>query len=81
MAGIRTAVLVAQATGYAYRADDVRRDPAVVKAFAEFRHDGAQFLRSSGKLASEARLAWRRSDASARKPRRDDDGLSSSLAW
>lgn len=41
-------------------ADEVRRDPAVVKAAKRFAEDSAQALRSGGALAREAQSSWRR---------------------
>ncbi|MFE5881204.1 hypothetical protein [Streptomyces hydrogenans] len=41
-------------------ADEVRRDPAVVKAARQFREDGARAVRSAGALARELRSSWRR---------------------
>jgi hypothetical protein len=41
-------------------ADEVRRDPAVVKAAKQFAEDSAQAFRSGGALAREAQSSWRR---------------------
>lgn len=48
-------------------ADDVRRDPAVVKAAKQFAEDGAQALRSGGALAREAQSSWRRHSLLAKR--------------
>lgn len=39
-------------------ADEVRRDPAVVKAAKQVRDDLATALRSAGELASETQSSW-----------------------
>lgn len=57
---INNAHLVGQATLVAYRADQVRRDPAVVKAFKQFTDDLATTAKSAGALANETQAAWRR---------------------
>ncbi|MFF2777489.1 hypothetical protein ACFVU3_21570 [Streptomyces sp. NPDC058052] len=41
-------------------ADEVRRDPAVVKAAKQFAEDGAKALRSGGVLAREVKSSWLR---------------------
>lgn len=41
-------------------ADEVRRDPAVVKAAKQFAEDSAQAFRSGSALAREAQSSWRR---------------------
>ncbi|MEU5657709.1 hypothetical protein ABZ802_19100 [Streptomyces sp. NPDC047737] len=41
-------------------ADEVRRDPAVVKAFKQFAEDGVQAVRSGGALARELQSSWHR---------------------
>ncbi|MFD5131276.1 MULTISPECIES: hypothetical protein [Streptomyces] len=40
-------------------ADEVRRDPAVVKAAKQFAEDSAQAFRSGVALAREAQSSWR----------------------
>ncbi|MET8412043.1 hypothetical protein ABZV34_28740 [Streptomyces sp. NPDC005195] len=41
-------------------ADEVRSDPAVVKAAKQFAEDGAQVLRSGDALVREVQSSWRR---------------------
>ncbi|MFB7554474.1 hypothetical protein [Streptomyces brevispora] len=41
-------------------ADEVRRDPAVVKAAKQFAEDSGQAFRSGGELVREAQSSWRR---------------------
>ncbi|MFZ3468458.1 hypothetical protein ACODT3_34930 [Streptomyces sp. 4.24] len=41
-------------------ADDVRRDPAVIKAAKQFAADSVQTFRSGSALAREARSSWLR---------------------
>lgn len=53
--------LIGLATDYASRADEVRQEPAVVKAFHEFRHDARVAAKSGGSFAHEVNNAWRRS--------------------
>ncbi|ATW52891.1 hypothetical protein [Streptomyces peucetius] len=43
-----------------YTADEVRRDPAVVKAAKQFTEDTAQVFRSGRALARETQSSWRR---------------------
>ncbi|GAA2621668.1 hypothetical protein GCM10010425_15260 [Streptomyces spororaveus] len=40
--------------------DEVRRDPAVVKAARQFIEDSLQAIRSSAAVAREAQSSWRR---------------------
>ncbi|MGP3734487.1 hypothetical protein ACTWJ9_14875 [Streptomyces sp. GDS52] len=47
-------------------ADEVRRDPAVVKAAKQFAEDSAQAFRSGGALVREAQSSWRRHSPSAK---------------
>ncbi|MET9605219.1 hypothetical protein ABZZ17_09140 [Streptomyces sp. NPDC006512] len=54
LAQLAAAVAVVQA------ADEVRRDPAVVKAAKQFREDSVRAFRSGGALAREAQSSWRR---------------------
>lgn len=61
MAHINTALLVAQATDFAGRANEVRQDPAVIKAAQEALVDIAQAGRSATALSRELRSAWQRS--------------------
>ncbi|MFC1227632.1 MULTISPECIES: hypothetical protein [Streptomyces] len=46
--------------------DEVRRDPAVVKAAKQFAEDSAQAFRSGGALVREAQSSWRRHSPSAK---------------
>ncbi|MFD6275199.1 hypothetical protein ACFWFI_06460 [Streptomyces sp. NPDC060209] len=41
-------------------ADDVRRDPAVIKAAKQFAEDSVQTFRSGTALAREVQSSWRR---------------------
>ncbi|MEU6816988.1 MULTISPECIES: hypothetical protein [unclassified Streptomyces] len=41
-------------------ANQVRRDPAVVKAFKQFTQDGARAVRSGTALAHEVKSSWLR---------------------
>ncbi|MFE9857766.1 hypothetical protein [Streptomyces sp. NPDC005780] len=41
-------------------ADEVRRDPAVVKAAKQFAEDSARAFRSGAALARETQSSWRR---------------------
>ncbi|MEU8674219.1 hypothetical protein [Streptomyces sp. NPDC048560] len=51
---------LALAAARIHTADQVRRDPAVVKAAKRFAEDSAQALRSGAALAREAKSSWRR---------------------
>ncbi len=62
MARINKAALALQATDFAYRADYVRRDPAVQKAAVQAREDIVQAVKSTSQLYWEARSSWRRAD-------------------
>jgi hypothetical protein len=53
----RLALLAAQNVN---TANDVRRDPPVVKAAKQFKDDSAQTVRSGGALVKEAHASWRR---------------------
>lgn len=61
MAKIDIPLLKAQALNQVYRADLVRRDPAVIKAGKQFGTDAQQALNSGGDLIAEVREAWLRS--------------------
>lgn len=60
MAGLNTARLVMQATDIGWRANNVRRDPAVVKAASVAGADIAQAANSTYALVREISGAWRR---------------------
>ncbi|MGW6978942.1 hypothetical protein ACWGE1_05755 [Streptomyces sp. NPDC054932] len=47
-------------------ADEVRRDPAVVKAAKQFAEDSARAFRSGSALAREAQFSWRRHSPATR---------------
>jgi hypothetical protein len=59
MALLKTALLIAQATEFAERANFVREDPAVAKAARTARVDVTQAVRSTSALMREMRAAWR----------------------
>ena len=58
MAKIDIALLKAQVLNGGYRADFVRRDPAVIKTGKQFRTDARQALSSGGEFIVEVRRAW-----------------------
>lgn len=60
MAALNKAKLIAQVADCVYRADTVRRDPAVRKAAHRFAEDLSQAAKSLVKLGNEARTAWHR---------------------
>ncbi|MGW3466411.1 hypothetical protein ACWDE9_45850 [Streptomyces olivaceoviridis] len=60
MARLNLAHLALTATQNIQTADEVRRDPAVVKAAKQFAEDSAQAFRSGGELVRETRASWRR---------------------
>jgi hypothetical protein len=69
MAKIDISLLKAQAVNSVYRADLVRRDPAVITAGKQFGTDARQALSyarralsSGGDLVGEVRKAWMRAD-------------------
>jgi len=60
MSRIDTAKLINQATDFADRANVVRQDPAVVKAWKEASSDLVQAGRSTSRAISETSSVWRR---------------------
>jgi hypothetical protein len=60
MARINTSKLIVQATDIADRANFVRKDPAVVKAWNQAGSDVHQALRSTTVAVLETRSAWGR---------------------
>jgi len=62
MARINTLTLSLQVTDAVFRAEQVRRDPAVVKSAGAFGADLRQAARSGGELIHEVRSAWIRTD-------------------
>ena len=61
MARLNTTVLVLQATDIGFRVNQVQSDPAVRKAGREALEDTSRALVSIGRLGSEIREAWYRS--------------------
>lgn len=61
MARLNTTGLVLQATDIGFRINQVQSDPAVRKAGREAIEDTSRALASVGRLASEVRSAWYRS--------------------
>ena len=72
MAHVNITVLTLQALDGVYRADQVRKDPAVIKATTKFCDDVRQAARSGSELAFETRAAWRRAG-------RDERGLAGAM--
>lgn len=60
MSRLNIAQLTLTATQNIQTANDVRRDPAVVKAAKQFKEDGVRALRSGGALARELKSSWDR---------------------
>jgi hypothetical protein len=60
MARLNTTLLVLQVTDVGFRVDQVQRDPAVRKAWAEAGSDTRRAVTSIGRAASETRSAWHR---------------------
>ncbi|MEW2288840.1 hypothetical protein [Streptomyces sp. NPDC047841] len=60
MSRLNIALLTLTAVQNVQVADQVRRDPAVVKAARRFAEDSAQAFRSGGALVREAQASWRR---------------------
>lgn len=60
MAHVNKYKLAAQATDVGLRINEVRQDPAVIKAARQAATDTAQAVRSIGTLAAEVRGSWRR---------------------
>ncbi|MFE2710745.1 hypothetical protein ACFXKI_01820 [Streptomyces mirabilis] len=60
MSRLNLAHLVVTASQNIQVADEVRRDPAVVKAAKQFVEDSAQTFRSGGALVREVQSSWRR---------------------
>ncbi|MGW4806489.1 hypothetical protein [Kitasatospora sp. NPDC004272] len=52
--------LTATAAQNIQTANDVRRDPAVIKAFKQFAEDGTQAVRSGNALVREVKSSWYR---------------------
>lgn len=65
MARLNTTLLVLQATDIGFRVDQVQRDPAVRKAWAEAGKDTARAVSSVRRAAWETRAAWYRSQPDA----------------
>ncbi|MFD3328478.1 hypothetical protein [Streptomyces sp. NPDC058701] len=51
---------LAAAAAAIHTADQVRRDPVVIKAFKQATKDGAQALNSGGEFIREVGSSWRR---------------------
>lgn len=66
MTRLKTAELITTATYVADRANQVRQDPAVIKAAKEAWTDAKQAGRSMTALAQESQSAWRRSERQQR---------------
>ncbi len=62
MARINTLTLSLQITDAVFRADQVRRDPAVIKSAQTFQTDLRQTARSGAAMLQEVRSAWIRAD-------------------
>jgi hypothetical protein len=60
MARLNTTLLVRQATDIGFRVDQVQRDPAVRKAWADAGSDTARAVSSIRRAALETRAAWHR---------------------
>jgi hypothetical protein len=69
MARINRALLAAQVGDNVYRANLVRKDPAVVKAASQAKADTDQALRSVGALVREAGHSWARHSPVGGRPR------------
>ncbi|MFZ3498011.1 hypothetical protein ACODT5_33125 [Streptomyces sp. 5.8] len=72
MARLNLAQLTVTAAQNIQTADAVRRDPAVVKAFKQFRGDSAQAVRSGAALASELGSSWLRHSPPTKRTETDD---------
>ncbi|MER6387022.1 hypothetical protein ABT236_00910 [Streptomyces sp. NPDC001523] len=72
MPHLNLAQLTLTAAQNIHTADEVRRDPAVVKAAKQFAEDSTQALRSGVELAREARSSWRRHSPSAQRTGTDE---------
>ncbi len=60
MARLNTTLLVHQVKDIGFRVDQVQRDPAVRKTWAEARSDTARAVSSISRAALETRAAWHR---------------------
>ncbi|RYF60606.1 MAG: hypothetical protein EOO27_05200 [Comamonadaceae bacterium] len=60
MTKLNTGLLIIQATANLKRADEVRKEPAVVKAATQFRDDAKAAADSGAALMREAQAAWKR---------------------
>lgn len=60
MARLNTTLLVHQVTDICLRVDQVQRDPAVRKTWAEARSDTARAVSSISRAILETRAAWHR---------------------
>jgi|RhiMethySRZTD1v2_1073278.scaffolds.fasta_scaffold1831712_2 hypothetical protein len=81
MARINLNEFSAQAGGVAYRANQVRTDPAVVKAAQDAWRDVKDARDSCTVLAREANAAWQRSRTVVATPRDADQPESPAPAW
>lgn len=70
MARINKAILLAEAAATVYRANQVRTDPAVVKAFKQTWDDVVQAARSAAVLVNEVAASWGRSGGMPAAPTR-----------
>ncbi|MGI5447269.1 hypothetical protein ACQEVM_16095 [Streptomyces sp. CA-243310] len=72
MPRLNLAQLTATAAQNIQTADEVRRDPAVVKAAKQFVEDSTQAVRSGVALTREARSSWRRHSPSTERTGTDE---------
>lgn len=68
MARLDLPSLTLTATQNIQTADQVRRDPAVIKAAQQFVEDSSHAIRSGGALIRETRSSWRRHSTDLRAP-------------
>lgn len=62
--------LALTATQNIQTANEVRRDPAVIKAAQQFVEDSSHAIRSGGALIRETQSSWRRHSTDGRTPNR-----------
>ncbi|MET7802589.1 hypothetical protein [Streptomyces decoyicus] len=72
MSRLNLAQLTLTAAQNIQTADEVRRDPAVVKAAKQFAEDSTQAFRSGVALAREAQSSWRRHSPPAERTGTDE---------